>query len=255
MKEFRLEKVTYKDAEEYARKNAVILLPVSPLEAHGPHLPLGVDFFGAVKLAELTANILNEKGTPAVIAPLLPYTQADVAMPFTGTVSLKIKTVKAIIADIATSFATHGFKGTAIICQHLERPNLKALQDVSSDLSASGTPVITVNPFAANVDVLNNMMTGEFPELDLHAGEWETAFCLWACPELVKKDMLKDMTPNWAPLRHNLAHEGCKDMLEAGGTQCYFGDPSKATSELGERIYDILSGSIVKEIRGWAEGL
>ena len=253
MKEFRLERITYRETEAYASKGAVVILPVSPLEAHGPHLPLGVDFFGASKMAELSATILNEKGIPAVVAPVLPYANAQASMPFAGTVSLKTETVKAIITDIATSFNAHGFKGTAVVCQHLERPNLKALQDVSSELSTAGTLVMTVNPFEAYTRIMNEMMKGEFPELDRHAGEWETAFCLWACPEMVKQEMVKDMSPVWIDVRKKIYHEGCKDFLAAGGLQCYFGDPSCATPELGKKIYDGLAECVTEEIQTWLE--
>lgn len=254
MKEFRLERITYEQAEEYARSEALVLLPVSPLEAHGPHLPLCVDFLGAAKLSELSARILNEKGVPAVVAPILPYALSEVAMPFTGTVSLKSETLKALITDIATSFKHHKFKGMVVVCQHLEPQNLNALQEASLELSDAGIPTITVNPFARHADTMIQMMTCEFPQFDLHAGEWETAFCLWACPELVKKEMLKHMPPNWVDVGKKFIQDGCKDFLEAGGLQCYFGDPSCATPELGEKLYETLASAITTEIDEWLAG-
>ena len=81
-------------------------------------------------------------------------------MPFTGTVSLKAETVKAIVADIARSFKRHGFRGIVIVCQHLEWANLSALQDISSELTDAGVPVITVNPFQAYADKMHAMMKG-----------------------------------------------------------------------------------------------
>lgn len=253
MKEFRLERLTYKEAEDLAGKGAVVLLPISPIEAHGPHLPLGVDFFGASTLAELSAGMLMEKDVPVVIAPVLPYAHANVAMPFAGTVSLKEKTVKALVRDIATSFQSHGFKGLVIICQHLERPNLAALKSASDDATAAGMPVFTVNPFMTSADKMNVLMKGEFPELDLHAGEWETAYCLWLFPELVKQDILQDLPPKWIKLREKLYEQGCKDFVEAGGTECYIGDPASATADLGKKIYQVLAHAVTVEIIEWLE--
>ncbi len=253
MKEFRLERLNYKEAEELAGKRAVVLLPISPLEAHGPHLPLGVDFFGASTLAELSATMLMEKEVPVVVAPVIPYALANVAMPFAGTVSLKESTVKALVKDIASSFLSHGFKGLVIICQHLERPNLAALKDASAEATAAGMPAFTVNPFMTSADKMNALMKGEFPELDLHAGEWETAYCLWRFPELVRQDVLQNLPPNWVNLREKLYEQGCKDFVEAGGSQCYFGDPASATASLGQKIYQVLAHAVTVEIIEWLE--
>jgi creatinine amidohydrolase len=255
MKEFRLERLTYVEAEEFARKGAIVLLPVSPPEAHGPHLPLGVDFFGARTLAEMSAEKLMGEQIPAVIAPLLPYALADAAMPFAGTVTLRAETVKGVIMDIADSFDRHGFKGMVIVCQHLERPNLRALEEASSESTGMGMPVLTVNPFNSAWARIQALMKGEFPELDLHAGEWETAFCLWSCPDLVKKELIGELSPNWAQLRKKLYEEGCKDFVEAGGPLAYFGDPTLGTPELGQEIYEMMAKALTEEIREWIENL
>ena len=253
MKEIRLERLSYTEAEDMASKGAIVLLPLSPIEGHGPHLPLGVDFFGASTLAEMSADMLMEKDVPVVIAPVLPYALANVAMPFAGTVTLRENTVKALVRDIAASFQRHGFKGLVILCQHLERPNLAALKDASADATAAGMPSITVNPFMSSADKMNALMKGEFPELDLHAGEWETAYCLWCCPELVKQDVLKNLQPNWVNLRERIYEQGYKDFVEAGGAQGYFGDPTIATADLGKKIYEVLAQAVTDEIMDWLQ--
>jgi creatinine amidohydrolase len=251
LEEFRLERLTYREAENFADMGAVVLLPISPLEAHGPHLPLGVDFFGASTLADMSAVMLMEKDVPVVVAPVLPYALADVAMPFAGTISLKKSTVEALIRDIAGSFLSHGFRGMVVICQHLERPNLAALKSAAADATGAGLPVTVVNPFLTGADKMVALMKGEFPELDLHAGEWETALCLWRFPELVKQDVLQNLPPNWVNLREKLYEQGCRDFVEAGGSQCYFGDPSCATAELGQKIYVALVSALTEEVIEW----
>ncbi|MFC1579611.1 creatininase family protein [Thermodesulfobacteriota bacterium] len=253
MKEIWLERMTYEEAAEFAKTGAIVMLPLSPLEAHGPHLPLGVDFFGAVTLAEQSATLLNRQNVKTVIAPVLPYALADVAMPFAGTVTLRAKTLQAVVSDIAQSFKAHGFKGLVIVCQHLERANLKAMQETASDLSGAHMPAIMANPFFTHAETMNAMMKGEFPALDLHAGEWETAFCLWLYPKLVKMEILKTLPPNWVNLREKLYEQGCRDFVEAGGEKCYFGDPSKGTPELGKKIYEGLAKVLADEVLGWVQ--
>ena len=41
--EFRYEKLRWKEIDEAAQKNRVILIPIACVEDHGPHLPLDVD--------------------------------------------------------------------------------------------------------------------------------------------------------------------------------------------------------------------
>ncbi|MBW2208768.1 MAG: creatininase family protein [Deltaproteobacteria bacterium] len=253
MKEIWLERMTYEEAEGYAKAGAVVMLPLSPLEAHGPHLPLGVDFFGAGTLAEQSATLLNRKAVKTVIAPVLPYALADVAMPFAGTVTLRAQTLKAVVSDIAQSFNAHGFKGLVIVCQHLERANLKTLQETASELTEAGMPTIVANPFFTHAETMNAMMKGEFPDLDLHAGEWETAFCLWLYPKLVKMEVLETLPPNWVNLREKLYEQGCRDFVEAGGEKCYFGDPSQGNPELGKKIYEGLAEVLAEEVIEWVQ--
>ena len=47
--------------------------------------------------------------------------------------------------------------------------------------------------------------------------------------------------------------QGCKDFVEAGGSQCYFGDPSCATADLGQKIYEVLARALTEEVVEWLE--
>ena len=51
------------DAELMAmdKETAMVILPISLLEAHGPHLPLGTDFLMAGKLAEALAQRIQQE--------------------------------------------------------------------------------------------------------------------------------------------------------------------------------------------------
>jgi creatinine amidohydrolase/Fe(II)-dependent formamide hydrolase-like protein len=55
------------------RERTVVLVTVSPLEQHGPHLPLGVDAFTASHFATQIAErlVADRPGWSAVLAPPL----------------------------------------------------------------------------------------------------------------------------------------------------------------------------------------
>lgn len=250
MKEFRLERMTYLETEAYSKKGAIVLLPIGPIEAHGPHLPLSVDFLGAEAMAEMSAERLNAQGTPAVMAPVIPIGVSEPSKMFSGTVSMKPETVKLVISDIAESFKRHDFKGTVIVNQHGERVNIETLIKTSAELTERGIPTIMANPIGRIMGKIHDMLRGESPECDFHAGEIETSFCLWKCPELVKTEVVKDLKPYYVKQKGKF-----KDFIEAGGTDCYFGAPALGKAELGEAIYEVIVEEIVKEVEGWASSL
>ena len=110
-------------------------------------------------------------------------------------------------------------------------------------------PTMTANPIEAIFAVMPEMMRGEFPEGDVHAGELETSFCLWKCPELVKTEIMKDLKPYYVEWKEGL------DFIEAGAKDCYFGAPALGRPELGVAIYEVIVEAIVQEVEKWASSL
>src|ERR687883_1988665 len=95
-----LERITYPRVEELAARTDLALLPGGPPEAHGPHLPIGTDLIAARELCERAARELAARGIECLVAPLLPYCLAEVARPFSGTITVRAEVVAALIADI-----------------------------------------------------------------------------------------------------------------------------------------------------------
>lgn len=249
---FRLEKMTFEEVDRLPRGDTIIILPMGPLEAHGPHLPLSVDIRGAEVLTELAARLLSERGRTLAIAPVVPYTQSDVAMPFPGTVTLSRATVIGLVTDIARSFARHGFKRMVINCHHLERPNLSALHEAAKGAAEFGISLLVSNAILKSMPECARLMKGEHPEWDFHAGEWETSLFLWKFPDEVRR-VYSELPPTWSNIREKFA-AGARDFKEAGGPRCYFGDPAKGDARRGEEIYSIQARFLADEIDAWARG-
>ncbi|MCP5042439.1 MAG: creatininase family protein, partial [bacterium] len=57
----RWETLNKKRFDEIDRSQAVVLVTCSPLEVHGPHLPLGADAFEGEGLAERAVSLLPER--------------------------------------------------------------------------------------------------------------------------------------------------------------------------------------------------
>jgi len=246
---FELEKMTFEEVDALPREHTIIILPMGPLEAHGPHLPLSVDMRGARVLTELAAALLSEKGRTVAIAPAVSYTLAEASIPFPGTVSLSRETVVGLTRDIAKSFALHGFKRLVINCHHLERPNLAALNEAATSAREFGISVLVSNAILDSFSECGRLMKGERPEWDIHAGEWETSLFLWRFPDEVRP-AYRDLPPNWSNVREKFS-AGAKDFCEAGGQRCYFGDPAKGEAKTGEALYRIQARFLAAEIEKW----
>jgi creatinine amidohydrolase len=248
---FEFEKMTFEEVDKLSRDDTLIMLPMGPLEAHGPHLPLGVDIRGGIVLTRLAADLLSERGYTVAIAPVIPYTISNAAMPFAGTVTLSRATIVALVQDIARSFARHGFKRLVINCHHLERPNLAALREAAEGAREFAISVLVSNAILDSLPECAPLMKGEHPELDFHAGEAETSFFLWKFPEEVRAKY-RDLPPNWSNLREKFA-AGAKDFKEADGPDCYFGDPAKGDAQVGEKLYTIQARVLADEIDNWVK--
>ena len=57
--------------DELIKEEAVVLLPTGVIEAHGPHMGLGVDTYGSYIKCKLVKELLESKGIKTLIAP--PY--------------------------------------------------------------------------------------------------------------------------------------------------------------------------------------
>ena len=69
----RLEELSTPQLDALDRTRTVVILTVSPLETHGPHLPLGVDAFTARHFSESIAErlVADRPGWSVVLAPTL----------------------------------------------------------------------------------------------------------------------------------------------------------------------------------------
>ena len=79
-----LAEMTFVEVQEMG-KDALAILPIGAIEAHGPHLPLMTDVIIARAMAASGARALEARGfSPIVIAPLLQWTSAGFAQGFPG---------------------------------------------------------------------------------------------------------------------------------------------------------------------------
>src|SRR5262249_62203324 len=74
MSVLRLEELTAPALDALDRNRTLAVVGVSPLEQHGPHLPVGVDYLAARHFAEAIAEriVARRPGWTVVLTPTLP---------------------------------------------------------------------------------------------------------------------------------------------------------------------------------------
>ena len=109
----RWETLTKKQFDGIDRARAVVLVTGSPLEVHGPHLPLGADCLEGEGLAERMLRFLPERHRDRTFLKLpFVYAAAD-PVPQPGSLSFRPSTTIAFFEDLGRSLAAQGFRTRA----------------------------------------------------------------------------------------------------------------------------------------------
>jgi creatinine amidohydrolase len=246
------------------RGRTLVIITVSPLEEHGPHLPLGVDAFTARHFAELIAGrLVSERpGWSAVLTPTLHL--GSFTFESVGTVTVRQRVVRDALVDYGASLARAGFRHLLIANGHAGPTHLTALDEAAAIVSRRhGVTMASLSGHLAwgfrNGRFLNDVertlgrsLTAAerqaFAE-DAHGGWWETSMMLMLRPELVD-GQYRDLPPATyslpARLRPNYP-------LRDGG-QGYVGHPAMADVPFAKATTEALVEASLELVNGLLDG-
>lgn len=242
-----LAEMTFGEVEAVA-KDAVAILPVGAIEAHGPHLPLLTDVIIARGMSAAGAKVMEERGIAhVVVAPPLQLTSAGFAAGFAGTLSLKPETVTAILVEAVLSLHRAGFARLVLANAHLDPAHIASLHEgVRICRETHGVtvayPDITRKPWALR-------LSAEFKSGACHAGQFETSIVMAERPDLVRESIRVVLEPNPVSLSQAI-REGKKTFEEAGGPAAYFGAPRGASAEEGRETLATLGAILADALDG-----
>jgi len=229
-----MSEMTWTEVEQAMKDRPVALLPVGATQAHGPHLPVSTDSVIATEMARRGAGKLKERGISTLILPPVDFTVADFAADFPGTISLPAETARALLRDLSVTLSRK-FRAVALVNLHLEPGHVEAVKGAVEEAKKAGASVC----FA---DVTKKRWSENLGEAFLagdHAGAFETSLMMAAAPEMVREKTRISLPPTdgLAPA----LKKGAKTFAEAGGEDAYFGDPTAASAEEGESLFEALS--------------
>lgn len=270
---FHLDRITTTQFASLDKKRTLIIAIISPLEVHGPHLPMGQDLFEAAALAEKSVQALaaQRPGWSFVLMPPIPVA-AD-CVPHTGTVNYPAAVVRDVAYHTLRPFAKQGFARLAYSSFHGGPRHIAALEDAAARLTAGFNAAavslfsVVVNRIAAGKITFDevsgmpgNPLTLEQLSRDMHAGFVETSLALHLWPELVPPgwENLPANTQEAERAKHDSLPFGDKLMLPdkikkslefissfAKSVQhfkknTYCGYPAEASAEMGRQLLDHL---------------
>lgn len=252
--------LSWPEVKKYVANTQTVLLPIGSTEQHGPHLPLGVDGYIPIGIAERVSA-----RTGLAILPSHWYAPCSWHDDFPGTIHIAPETMINLLADICCGVERScGVKHIIGINGHTggcDSTLLVAADTVIARSQGARLWIASVVDIAAP-DVLEIC---DSPVLG-HADEVETAKMMAVRPDLVHVDKVpannkqpksKFMSINYRGngprMLFRLNRDDWKRVAPAG----YIGDPAAATPEKGNRMIDAIADNIIaftKELEdGWPQ--
>jgi creatinine amidohydrolase/Fe(II)-dependent formamide hydrolase-like protein len=237
-----LGELTWPEAQKRFREVDIALLPVGSIEQHGPHLPLDVDAFDAEYMSQAVGAACREP--QPLVLPLIPYGVAYHHDDFPGTLSVGPDTLSRMVYEVGMSVAKHGITKLVIINGHGgNRPSLRfAAQMINRDAKIF-TCVETGE--TSDADLAEMIDT----ENDVHAGELETSTTLAQRPHLVPMDKARKFVPKFSSGYLDFTSKRSVEWFartSAISKTGVLGDPTKATREKGERMWEVMIRNMVE---------
>ena len=233
-------------------ETSVALVPVGAIEQHGGHLPLGQDNYQIEEIVRRAVLKLATKNRKAIFGPTIPFAPVS-NLQFPGSIDIKPSTLVLLTKEVCLSLHRDGVKTIVLVMGH--DMSLGALMVAARELAAETADqleVIVLNWLPFIVKILPETFSELPPGLrDGHGGAGETARMLAQHPRLVAQDKEPDYR-----LKATVSSVPFANPVVSGGG-VYFprkrsnhdpkfggilGFPSIATPEIGDKLYDALSG-------------
>ncbi len=259
-----LEEMSTPALDALPRERTVIILTVSPLQEHGPHLPVGVDAFTARHFAEGLAERLvgSRPGWTVVLAPTLHL--GTFTFDTVGTVRVRQRVVRDVVVDYGDSLARAGFRYILVANGHGGPGHLVALEEAAAIVSRRrGVTMASLSGHLA-WEFLRGRYLGKIeaalgrtlsPEErrafaeDSHGGWWETSVMLLLKPQLVAEAYRQLPPARYSPSRRLLPNYPLRN-----GGEGYVGHPALADAAFARAGAEVLLAEAMELVTGLLDG-
>ncbi len=184
----RMNEMAWVDIEGLDKEVWLPVLPISSLEQHGRHLPVGTDDMileQAIREVEADDRLLGK----FLLLPAVHYGNSYEHLDFPGTVTLKCSTIVSILEDVMGSLRNHGFRTLLVLNSHGGNTAIFSAyaQEWERDF---GVRLYHVDFFASSFFEEAQPLIETPIRYEVHAGELETSILQYLKPEIVKNNRI-----------------------------------------------------------------
>jgi creatinine amidohydrolase len=189
----RAEELTYAQIRRFDRARTIAFLPMSALEVHGPHLPIGMDWYMARWMSEETARRFAERNPEWTVVAMPPLTLGTDELPLRGSMTTPAGTLYRALVAQGRALAKAGY-GTVVVTNGHGGPRHAAALEAACRYVSRRRRIAMFTP---SIPVLHRIIAGgRLAEAETllgraltaaerhglvigeHAGAWETSFML-----------------------------------------------------------------------------
>jgi len=259
-----LQEMTWPDVRDYLKNCDMVIIPLGSTEQHGPHMPLGSDYYEALGMSKLISA-----RTGVVVVPVLLAGYSEYHSGFPGTLSLKPETMEQVLFETVEMLIKYGF-GRFLFFNYHGGNNIvqqKIIYRINQTTEAVAAAIGHDSPIEKEEE-------GEF--FDWHAGVSETSIMLYLKPELVKMERAEKPKIHFPPRMQKLRaltekypelmvvwnsllatpeetkKRGSSREISNNGVWS-FKDPKEANAEIGEKAVNTMVEAAVKFIEAWKQ--
>lgn len=234
------EELNWKQIEQLDKDKTIFFLPISPLEEHGPHLPVGTDLLTVRDAATEAIKFLNKEKPDLtyILLPAVPVGYCKFNADFPGSISVSGKIVRDIVYSVGSSLANHGFKFLIICTYHMAIAHLKGIYSAMKKLE-SEFGMRTCEPWGPYYH--SNEIEKREPKLgfdtskEVHAGFRETSLMKYQYPYLVDESY-KNLQSIYRDM--NSPRVLGKTFKQLGLKDGYIGSPARADADYGRWFFN-----------------
>ena len=236
---YNLAEKTWPMIEEYLKHRKSILMPVGSTEQHGPNGLIGIDFLSSWEIAKKVGE-----NTKTLVAPPLCFGMAQHHMAFPGTMSLTPLTYIQVMTELIQSLYRHGFREFTVINGHggnIPSINAAFSQVLGDDETCTFKLVNWWHQ--PEVQAYENEIFGD--KNGFHATCGEVSLTMYTHQEAYKEVPKMKFEPT---VREYPWPMGPKQFRQTFTDGRMASDPSLATKEHGEKIFNIAVQAIGQKI-------
>ncbi len=235
--------LSWKEHSELPKDKIYAMLPIASIEQHGPHMSVGTDDLIIEYVLKRLAN--EQKIVPEIyVMPPVHYGLSPEHMNLCGTITLRSATLKAIVDDILSSLAQHGWKKLIILNSH--GGNKGVIHGLAQEWKREyGLDIYIVETMHAIYDSYAETVMETHPSKEIHAGEDETSQMLYEFPDTVHMEELTEgfnKKTDSLPLRRDSWFTS--EVNESG----IIGGAHLATAEKGKKLTAYVCQSVIEQL-------